>query len=186
KIIYIGKAKNLKKRIASYYTHPLGYRRKMDSLLETVRDLETRVVGSELEALILESRLIKAHLPQFNVQQKYHQHYPFIKVDVAAYFPRVYAAREVCDDGARYFGPFRSKRAVDTVVDLVHRLFPVRTCTRVIAADGSHRGKHNPCFRYLIGRCLGPRMGGVTTERYRAVIDQVVAFLGGGNEAMLS
>ncbi|HWE64766.1 MAG TPA: GIY-YIG nuclease family protein, partial [Chloroflexota bacterium] len=186
KIIYIGKAKNLKKRIVSYYNHPLGYKRKMDSLLETVRDLEIRVVGSELEALILESRLIKAHLPQFNVQQKYHHHYPFIKVDVASHFPRVFAAREVCNDGARYFGPFRSKRAVDTVVDLVHRLFPVRTCTRVIAVDGSHRGKNNPCFRYLIQRCLGPCMGGVTGERYRTVVEEVLEFLGGGNEAMLA
>ncbi|MGH2347164.1 MAG: exonuclease domain-containing protein, partial [Chloroflexota bacterium] len=185
-IIYVGKAKNLKQRIASYYSHPLGYKRKMDGLLESVRELETIVVGSELEALILESRRIKEHLPQFNVQQRHYRHYPFIKVDVSSPFPRVFATREVLDDGARYFGPFRSKQAVDTVVDLVHRLFPVRSCTRIVAADGRHRGRTSACLRFHVGRCLGPCMGAVTSEAYRAMVDEVLDFLAGGQEVMLA
>ncbi len=185
KVIYVGKAKNLKQRIASYYSQPLGYLRKMDGLLESVRDLQTIVVGSELEALIRESQLIKAYMPQFNVQQRYYRHYPFIKVDLASPFPRVYATREVYADGARYFGPYRSKRAVDTVVDLVHRLFPIRRCTRVIAPDGRHRGKPSPCLWFQVGRCLGPCMGAVTPERYREMIDEVLSFLGGSQDAML-
>ena len=185
KVIYVGKAKNLKNRVTSYYSQPLGYRRKMDGLLESVRDLQTIVVGSELEALILESRLIKAYMPQFNVQQRNYRHYPFIKVDVQHAFPRVYAAREVRDDGARYFGPFRSKRAVDTVVDLVHRLFPLRSCTRMIKEDGAHKGKHSPCLRYHLERCLGPCMGGVSRDRYHGAVAEVLEFLGGGQQAML-
>ncbi len=185
-IIYVGKAKNLKQRIASYYSQPLGYKRKMDGLLESVRALETIVVGSELEALILESRRIKEHLPQFNVQQRHYRHYPFIKVDVTSPFPRVFATREVLADAARYFGPFRSKQAVDTVVDLVHRLFPIRSCTRLIAADGRHRGRTSACLRFHVGRCLGPCMGAVTPEAYGAVISEVLDFLAGGQESMLA
>ena len=185
KVIYVGKAKNLKQRIYSYYSQPLGYRRKMDGLLESVRDLETIIVGSELEALIRESQLIKSYMPQFNVQQRNYRHYPFIKVDVRSAFPRVFATREVRDDGARYFGPFRSKRAVDTVIDLVHRLYPVRSCIRSISADGKQRGKPSPCLRFHVGRCLGPCMGGVTIDRYGSMIADVLTFLSGDRDAML-
>lgn len=185
-VIYVGKAKSLKQRIASYYSHPLGYTRKMDGLLESVRDLQTIVVGSELEALILESRLIKSYSPQYNVLQKHYRHYPFIKVDLASPFPRVFATRAVLDDGARYFGPYRSKRAVDTVIDLVQRLFPVRTCTRVLGPDGAHRGRPRSCLRYSVGRCLGPCMGAVTPPAYGTMIEEVLAFLGNGRQAMLA
>jgi len=185
KVIYIGKAKNLKQRVSSYYSQPLGYHRKMDGLLESVRDLEVRVVGSELEALIRESQLIKAYMPQFNVQQRNCRHYPFIKVDVASTYPRVYASREVRDDGARYFGPFRSKRAVDTVVDLVNRIFPIRSCTRVISQNASPRANAPSCLRYHLGRCLGPCQTAVVPASYRAVVDEVLAFLSGDQEAML-
>jgi DNA polymerase III epsilon subunit family exonuclease len=186
KVIYIGKAKNLKQRIASYYSQPLGYRRKMDGLLESVRDLQTIVVGSELEALVKESQLIKAYMPQFNVQLRNYRHYPFIKVDVASSFPRVYATREVRDDGARYFGPYRSRRAVATVIDLVHRLFPIRTCTRAISLDGKHKGSPASCLRFYVGRCLGPCHGAVTPDRYRLVVEDVLAFLSGDQDAMLT
>ena len=186
KVIYVGKAKNLKQRIYSYYSQPLGYRRKMDGLLESVRDLETIVVGSELEALVKESHLIKAYMPQFNVQLRNYRHYPFIKVDVASPFPRVYATREVRDDGARYFGPYRSRRGVTTVIDLVHRLFPIRTCTRAISPDGMHKASHGSCLRFYVGRCLGPCHGAVTPELYRPAVEEVLAFLSGDQNAMLT
>jgi len=197
KVLYVGKAKNIKNRIASYYSQPLGYRRKFDELLEAVRDLEVRVVGSELEALILESRLIKEYsnlrVPRedqgrflYNVQERNFRHYAFIKVDVQSPFPRVFAAFAVADDGARYFGPYRSKRAVEAVIDLMQRLFPIRTCVVKIAEDGSHRATRGPCFRSMVGRCMAPCHGGVTPEQYRQVVDEVLALLAGGQETMLA
>lgn len=185
KVIYVGKAKNLKQRITSYYSQPLGYRRKMDGLLESVRDLETIIVGSELEALVKESQLIKAYMPQFNVQQRNYRHYPFIKVDIGSPYPRVYATREVRDDGARYFGPYRSRRAVSTVIDLVHRLFPIRSCKNAISFAGKRKGASSSCLRFYLGRCLGPCQVAVTPERYRLAVDEVLSFLGGDQDLML-
>ena len=204
-VIYVGKAKRLRDRISSYYAQPLGYTRKMDGLLESVRTLETIVVGSELEALLLESKLIKSYLPRFNVQQRYYAHYPFLKVDVASDYPRVTACREIVADGARYFGPFRSMRAVRTTIDVVHKLYPLRTCTRSLAppktpksgvsrkkvvTDGEgarppRRCAAAPCMRYQVGRCLGPCHGGVTPADYHKAIDQALEFLGGNYDEML-
>ena len=188
-IIYVGKAKNLRARVSSYYAQPLGYRRKMDGLLESVRALDTIVTGTELQALILEDRLIKRHQPRFNVQQRNYQHYPFIKIDVQNPFPRVVGTRDIEADGARYFGPYRSGRSVKTMVELVQRLFPVRTCTRVISEDGlrarSRRPRH-PCLRHALGRCLAPCHGRVSVERYGEVVQQVCDFLSGTGEDMLA
>ena len=187
-IIYIGKAKNLRARVSSYYAQPLGYRRKTDGLLESVRALETIVVGSELQALILEDQLIKRHQPRFNVQQRTYEHYPFIKVDVQDPFPRVYGTREIAPDGARYFGPYRSGRAVRTMVNLVQRLFPIRTCTRRLSPTGGATSTHHggPCLRYALGRCLGPCHGGVSSEQYHAVVREVCDFLGGTRDELLA
>ena len=129
-VIYVGKAKRLRDRLASYYSQPLGYTRKMDGLLQAVREIETRILGSELEALIVESQLIKRLQPRYNVQLRNYQQYPFIKLDVQHAYPRFYATREVAADGARYFGPFRSNRIVTTTLELFENIFPLRTCTR--------------------------------------------------------
>jgi DNA polymerase-3 subunit epsilon len=188
-IIYVGKAKNLRARVSSYYAQPLGYRRKTDGLLETVRALETIVVGSELQALILEDRLIKRYQPRFNVQQRNYEHYPFIKVDVQNPFPRIYGTREIVADGARYFGPYRSGRAVRTMVALVQQLFPIRTCTRRLGAEGTHAGKRrhsSPCLRHAMGRCLAPCHGAVSPQEYGAVVREVCEFLGGTGDELLA
>src|ERR1700738_5712305 len=129
-VIYVGKAKCLRDRLASYYSQPLGYTRKMDGLLQSVKEIETRVLGSELEALLVESRLIKALQPAYNVQLRNYELYPFIKIDIQHPFPRVYATREVAADGSRYFGPFRSRRMVDLTIELIQKVFPIRTCLR--------------------------------------------------------
>jgi DNA polymerase-3 subunit epsilon len=174
KVIYVGKAKCLRDRLASYYNHPLGYTRKMDGLLQSVHAIETRVLGSELEALLVESRLIKELQPRYNVQLRNYEHYPFIKIDVKSDFPRVFATREVHADGGRYFGPFNSRRAVDATIEVIQKLFPIRTCTRTLppAAKPS-----DPCLRYHMGRCAAPCKGGASKPDYRAVIDEVVDFL---------
>src|SRR5947208_12255347 len=111
-VIYIGKAKCLKDRLASYYNQPLGYTRKMDGLLQNVKEIETRVLGSELEALLVESQLIKELQPTYNVQLRNYELYPFIKIDIQHPFPRVYATRQVAADGPRYSAPVRGTRIV--------------------------------------------------------------------------
>ncbi|HEU5378892.1 MAG TPA: exonuclease domain-containing protein [Ktedonobacteraceae bacterium] len=181
-VIYVGKAKCLKDRLASYYNQPLGYTRKMDGLLQNVKEIETRVLGSELEALLVESQLIKQLQPAYNVQLRNYELYPFIKIDVQHSFPRVYATREVAADGARYFGPFRSKRLVDLTIELVQKVFPVRTCTRSLPPQGK---PSEPCLRLHLKRCSAPCRGDADAVAYRKVIDEVCAFLGGEREDLL-
>ncbi len=180
-IIYVGKAKSLKDRLASYYHQPLGYTRKLDGLLQTVREIEIRVLGSELEALLVESQLIKQLQPRFNVQLRNYEAYPFIKIDGRP-FARVYATREIHADGGRYFGPFPSSRVVDAALEVVHKLFPVRTCTRSLPPNAP---PSEPCMRYHMHRCLAPCMGTLDPAAYEPFIEEIVAFLGGEREDLL-
>jgi DNA polymerase-3 subunit epsilon len=180
-VIYVGKAKSLKERLASYYHQPLGYTRKLDGLLELVQEIEIRVLGSELEALLVESQLIKQLQPRFNVQLRNYEAYPFIKVDGRPY-PRVYATREVHADGARYFGPFQSRRVVEAALEGVHKLFPIRTCTRSLPPQAE---PSEPCMRYHLHRCLAPCRGDVDPAAYEDVMEQIIAFLGGEREDLL-
>ncbi len=181
-VIYVGKAKNLKNRLASYYSHPLGYTRKMDGLLQSVKDIKTIEMGSELEALLRESEMIKALQPVYNVQLRNYELYPFIKIDIQHPFPRVYSSKEVAADGARYFGPFRSRRVVDMTIELVQKVFPVRTCIRSLPPQAK---ASDPCLRLHLDRCPGPCRGGVDSDEYHKVIEQVCAFLGGEREDLL-
>jgi DNA polymerase-3 subunit epsilon len=182
-VIYVGKARCLKDRLASYYAQPLGYTRKMDGLLQNVKEIETRVLGSELEALLVESQLIKQLQPAYNVQLRNYELYPFIKIDIQHLFPRIYATREVAADGARYFGPFRSKRLVDLTIELVHRVFPIRTCTRALPPQAK---PSDPCLRFHLQRCSAPCRGDADPEEYRHVINDVCVFLGGQREDLLA
>ena len=181
-VIYVGKAKCLRDRLASYYSQPLGYTHKMDGLLQSVKEIETRVLGSELEALLVESRLIKELQPAYNVQLRNYELYPFIKIDIQHPFPRVYATREVAADGARYFGPFRSRRVVDLTIELVQKVFPVRTCTRSLPPLAK---PSDPCLRHHLDRCAAPCRDGANPEAYQEVIAQICAFLGGEREDLL-
>jgi DNA polymerase III subunit epsilon len=181
-VIYVGKAKCLKDRLASYYNQPLGYTRKMDGLLQNVKEIETRVLGSELEALLVESQLIKELQPAYNVQLRNYELYPFIKIDIHHPFPRVYATREVAADGARYFGPFRSRRIVDVTIELIQKVFPVRTCIRSLPPLAK---PSEPCLRLHLDRCSGPCQGNADAEAYSKIIEQVCAFLGGEREDLM-
>jgi DNA polymerase-3 subunit epsilon len=154
----------------------------MDGLLQSVHEIETLVLGSELEALLVESRLIKELHPAYNVRQRDYESYPFIKIDIQHTFPRVYATAEVAVDGARYFGPFRSRRLVGMTIELVQKLFPVRTCTRALPPQAKPSG---PCLRYHLERCPGLCRGDVDIAKYHAIIDEVCAFLGGEHENLL-
>ncbi len=178
-VIYVGKAKCLRDRLASYYNQPLGYTRKMDGLLQNVRAIETRQLGSELEALIVESSLIKQLQPRYNVQLRNHELYPFIKVDVNSAYPRFYSTREVSADGARYFGPFRSKGITLATIELIYKVFPLRNCLRSLPPNGP---ASEPCLRYHLKRCAAPCRGALADEEratYHAAVEQACAFLGG-------
>jgi DNA polymerase-3 subunit epsilon len=184
-VIYVGKAKCLRDRLASYYSQPLGYTRKMDGLLQSVRTIETRMLGSELEALLVESQLIKQLQPRYNVQLRNFEQYPFIKVDIQHPYPRVFASREVAADGARYFGPFRSGRIVDATIELIQKVFPVRTCTRNLPPTAP---ASEPCLRYHLKRCPAPCRGELDSsarEAYRKSVEEACAFLGGERQDLL-
>ncbi len=178
-VIYVGKAKCLRNRLASYYNQPLGYTRKMDGLLQNVKSIETRQLGSELEALIVESSLIKQLQPRYNVQLRNHEMYPFIKVDVTSAYPRFYSTREVSADGARYFGPFRSRGITLATIELIYKVFPLRNCLRSLPPNGP---ASEPCLRYHLKRCNAPCRGELPDSERRAyheAVEQACAFLGG-------
>ena len=184
-VIYVGKAKCLRDRLASYYSQPLGYSRKLDGLLQSVRAIETRVLGSELEALLVESALIKELQPRYNVQLRNYEHYPFIKVDVQHPYPRFYATRDVAADGARYFGPFRSGRMVDATIELIQKVFPIRTCVKGLPPQAK---PSEPCLRYHLKRCPAPCRGELPEAQqraYRVAVEEACAFLGGERDDLI-
>lgn len=183
RVIYIGKAKDLRKRVSSYYSQPLGYTRKMDGLLESINAIETVVVGSELEALLLESQLIRRYRPRFNTVQRNVEQYMFVRVDIANQWPTVTLARERDEDGARYFGPFRSSRQARDAVTLINDILPLRTCRRSFK---DARSLGSPCIELSLHRCLGPCVGQADRERYREHVNLVLAFFSGDRQALLA
>jgi hypothetical protein len=176
RVLYIGKSKELRKRVASYYSQPLGYTRKMDGLLEQIANIEVEVVGSELEALVLESQLIRRYRPRFNTIQRNVEQYVYIKIDVSNPWPRVTSCRDRADDGAIYFGPFHNANRVRDAVELVNDILPLRTCRRSFADT---RSLGSPCLELSLRRCLGPCVGQADRELYRSLVHDVIAFFGG-------
>ena len=180
KIIYVGKAVNLRNRVRSYF-HGTVDSAKTAELVRHIADLEYIVVGSELEALILEMNLIKKHRPKYNIRLKDDKRYPYIKIHYADPFPKVTVTRRMDDDGARYFGPYTSAWAVYQTLDVVRRIFPYLTCDRVITG-------HDPraCLFYDIKLCQGPCIGAVDQAQYRAMIDDLGRFLRGHTEPVVA
>jgi DNA polymerase-3 subunit epsilon len=180
-IIYIGKAKNLRNRVSSYYSQPIGYTRKMDGLIEAVTHIDHEVVGSELEALLLESQLIRRLQPRYNTALKRSEHYPYINVDTTNPWPRVQVARQWKNDGARYFGPYRNAASARKTVDVINSVLPLRTCTRSFKSARSY-GK--PCIALDLGQCLGPCTGQADADEYRRIVHDVLRFLDGKDEVL--
>ena len=181
RVVYVGKAKNLRDRVGSYFSQPLGYTRKMDGLIESLSRIEVEVVGSELEALLLESQLIRRYQPRYNTALRSHEQYPFIRIDVANPWPRVSLARSRKDDGARYFGPFRSAATARKTVDLINRVVPLRTCTRSFRDARSYG---SPCLQLDLGRCLGPCVGRADRDQYISLVRSVVDYVDGRDQAL--
>ncbi len=182
RVLYVGKARSLAQRLRSYFAQPLGYTRKMDGLLESVAEIETVVVGSELEALLLESQFIQRYRPPYNTQLRNHESYPYIKVEVGRPWPRVLLARQREDDGALYIGPFRSSATARSVVELLHTVLPLRTCHRSFR-DARSYGR--PCLQLTLRRCIGPCTGRVEPEEYRALVEIAVQYLAGNTHGVI-
>lgn len=183
RVIYVGKAKDLRNRVSSYYSQPLGYTRKMDGLLESIERIEVVETGSELEALLLEAQFIRRYRPQYNTQMRNNEAYPYIKIDIGNPWPRVTLTRQRADDGAVYFGPFRVARSARETVDLINEVFPLRTCARSFRTARSYG---SPCLRLSLGQCLGPCTGMVDRDAYRQAVQDVIGFLRGERDEVMA
>ncbi|MFN2245361.1 MAG: excinuclease ABC subunit UvrC [Anaerolineae bacterium] len=181
KVLYVGKAVNLRARVRSYFHASAGQSPKTLRLVASIADIDFIVTASELEALILESNLIKRHKPRYNVRLKDDKRYPYIKITWQEDFPRVLVVRRMKRDGARYFGPFTAAWAVQQTLHTLRRVFPYLTCNRVIT------GKDERACLYLdIGLCLGPCIGAADREEYRAMIDRLCQFLEGKADTIVA
>ncbi|HXF51280.1 MAG TPA: excinuclease ABC subunit UvrC [Dehalococcoidia bacterium] len=174
RVIYVGKAANLRNRVRSYFGSPSSMEPKTRALSEAIADFDFIVTSTPQEALHLEATLVKRHQPFFNIRLKDDKHYPYLKVDLDDPWPRVYITRRVERDGARYFGPYASASSVRTTLDIVKKLFPWRSCTKTITGTDPR-----PCLDYYIKRCIAPCTGYCTKEEYDEVIRQVILFLEG-------
>ncbi|HSJ13685.1 MAG TPA: excinuclease ABC subunit UvrC [Longimicrobiales bacterium] len=175
KPIYIGKAKSLRSRVRNHFALDGNTSLRQREMIRRVADVDTMVVGSEAEALLLEANLIKAHRPRFNIQLRDDKKYPYIKVTLAEPYPRVYVTRWLQNDGSRHFGPFTEVGAMRQALELIKRLFTVRSCRYDLPKDAPAR----PCLDFHIGRCLAPCIGNQGVDSYRAMIGEVMDVLGG-------
>ncbi len=181
-IIYVGKAVNLKNRVRQYFQNSRNKSVKIEQMVERIRRFEYIVTDSELEALVLECNLIKEHRPKYNTMLKDDKSYPFIKVTLGEEFPRVLFARTMKKDKSKYFGPFTSAGAVKDTIDLIQKLYHLRSCSRSLPRD---IGKERPCLYYHIGQCRGPCQGYIGQEEYRRQVSQALDFLGGNYTPVL-
>lgn len=182
KVIYVGKAVVLKNRVRQYFQSLSGQSPKVRAMVPLIKEFEYIVTDSELEALILECNLIKKYKPKFNVLLRDDKSYPYIKVTMNEDYPRVIMTRRVQKDGGKYFGPYTNVAAVKETLRLLKKLFPMKTCNKVLPRD---IGKDRPCLNYYIHQCLGPCQGNVDKEEYRAVMKDICSFLSGKQDEII-
>ena len=182
-IIYVGKAISLKNRVRQYFQSSRNKGAKIERMVIHITRFEYIITDSELEALVLECNLIKEHRPKYNTMLKDDKSYPFIKVTVHEPYPRVLFARRMKKDKARYFGPYTSGGAVKDVIELVRKLYQVRSCNRSLPRD---TGKDRPCLYYHMKQCKAPCQGYVSQEEYRKNINKVIKFLNGDFQDAIS
>lgn len=175
-VIYIGKAKNLRDRVGSYFSQALGYTRKMDGLLESISTIRVEETGNELQALLLEAQLIRFYQPRYNTALRASENYPYIKINIGNLWPKVSLSKERKDDGSIYYGPYRSKATANRVVDVINRVLPLRTCPRSFRNAQSFG---QPCLKLSLGQCMGPCMGVADRGIYLGHIRSVLNFLDG-------
>ncbi|HNO11740.1 MAG TPA: excinuclease ABC subunit UvrC, partial [bacterium] len=178
KIIYIGKAKILRNRVRQYFQEGKRDDTKVAVMVSKVVDLEVIQTDSEIEALILESNLVKEHKPRYNIELKDDKSFPYIKV-TDEMFPRIYVTREKERGGGKFFGPYTDVKNLRHTLKTLHRIFPIRSCRHYFTPELVESKKIKLCLDYHIKKCDGPCQGLVTKEDYRAVVDQMTRFLNG-------
>ena len=181
-IIYVGKAKNLKKRVKQYFQSK-NHIPKIQAMIKNISEFEYIITDTEVEALILEANYIKKYRPKYNTLLRDDKQYPYIKISVQEMYPRIYKVREVKKDGAKYFGPYPSAYAVNEIIDIIGNLYKLRKCS--LKLDGTKKCQR-PCMYYHINRCTAPCMGNVDTKEYRAEVNKAIAFLTGGEDIIKS
>lgn len=181
-VIYVGKAVSLKNRVRQYFQSSKNHTPKVRAMVANIRDFEYIITDSELEALILECNLIKEYKPRYNVLLKDDKQYPYIMVTMEEDYPRVVLTRKIKKDNNLYFGPYGSSKVVRDTIDVIKRLFPVRTCKKNL---NSIRKGDRPCLYYYINQCQGPCQGNIDKEEYRKVIKDVCRFLDGKYEDLI-
>ena len=181
-IIYVGKAISLKNRVRQYFQSSRNKGVKIEQMVTHIRRFEYIVTDSELEALVLECNLIKEHRPKYNTMLMDDKSYPFIKVTVEEPFPRIMLARRLAKDKSRYFGPYTSVGAVKDTIELIRKLYHIRSCNRKLPKD---TGKERPCLNYHIHQCYAPCQGYISQEEYRKSVSEVLQFLNGKYDLIL-
>ena len=185
KILYVGKAKNIRSRLRTHFNSGSDRDLRHKKLMSKVADFEYIITDTETEALILEANLIKEYKPRYNVNLKDDKTYPYIRV-TTEFFPRVFITRKIVKDGSLYFGPYTDVKSVRKLMTAVQRIFPLRTCSRVINNETISKHKHRACLNYQIGKCMGPCEGKISREDYLRNLDQVVKFIKGKNSVLIN
>ena len=175
-IIYIGKAISLKNRVRQYFRKSTNHATKVVAMVKNIEEFEYIITDNEVEALILESNLIKKHKPKYNILLRDDKNYPYIKVTIKERFPRIIKTRKVIKDGNRYFGPYVSSGAVNDTLDIIENLYKLRTCSMKLE-DGPRLKR--PCLNHFIGKCMGPCFQEVNEDEYMIMINEVIMFLNG-------
>ena len=183
-VIYVGKAKDLRKRVAQYFAPAERLTRKTAVMVSKIADAQYTVVESEADALLLENNLIKQFKPRYNILLKDSKTYPWICV-TAEEFPRVFLTRRMVKDGSRYFGPYSSVVHARNLVEFIHSIYPLRTCKHKITSDVILRGKIRPCLNFHIKKCLGCCVGGISQKEYQQNIEEIVSLLKGGGREVI-
>lgn len=182
-IIYVGKAIKLKRRVSSYFRHMNNRSPKIEKMITLIDYFEYIVTDSELEALVLENNLIKEHKPKYNTMLKDDKSYPFMKVTVQEDFPRVLFARQMKRDGAKYFGPYTSAAAVKDTIELIQKLYGIRTCNKSLPKE---IGLGRPCLYHQMKQCAAPCQGYISKEEYALRVDKLLGFLNGDYKKVLA
>ncbi len=183
-VIYVGKAKDLHKRVAQYFVPPERLTRKTAVMVSKIADAQYSVVDTEADALLLENNLIKQYKPKYNILLKDSKTYPWICVSAGDY-PKVFLTRRIVKDGSRYFGPYSSVMHARNLLELFSSLYPLRTCNLKITSEAILRGKFRPCLNFHIGRCKGCCVGGISARDYNDNIEEIVHLLKGGGREMI-
>ena len=183
-VIYVGKAKDLHKRVAQYFVPPERLTRKTAVMVSKIADAQYTVVESEADALLLENNLIKQFKPRYNILLKDSKTYPWICVSKDE-FPKVFLTRKLVKDGSRYFGPYSSVVHARNLVEFIHTVYPLRTCKHKITSDVILRRKIRPCLNFHIKKCLGCCIGGISQQEYNQNIEEVVSLLKGGGREII-